>query len=166
MTILIGISGSGKSTYAHEKWLEDPLNTIIINKDKIRELLFGYTEDNVYKYYSDPKMNKLEGIVTQIENSLITECIKSGKNLIIDATHLKFKYLKRYLKYDDIDITFVFFDTNLNVAIQRDSKRNRKVGEEIIKKQKISYDNLRKITISEIKNLDNLGYSRVSFQYM
>ena len=84
-----------------------------------------------------------------------------GKNLIVDATHLKLKYLKRYLEYDN-EINFIFFDIDLNVAIQRDSNRNRKVGENIIKKQKIQYDNLRKIAVSEIKNMVNIGYTRIS----
>ena len=47
--ILIGISNSGKSTYAHEKWLKDPQNTVVINRDKIRELLFGFNRNLIYK---------------------------------------------------------------------------------------------------------------------
>ena len=161
ITVLVGISNSGKSTYAHEKWLKDPQNTVVINRDKIRELLFGYTEESISEYYSISNLNKLEDIVTRIENSLIDNCLKLGKNLIIDATHLKLKYLKRYLEYDN-EINFIFFDIDLDVAIQRDSNRNRKVGENIIKKQKIQYDNLRKIAVSEIKNMVNIGYTRIS----
>lgn len=161
MDILVGISGSGKSTYAHEKWLKDPQNTIIINRDKIRELLFGYTEESISKYYSISYLNKLEDIITEYENILIKNSLSLGKNLIIDATHLKLKYLKRYLEYEN-EINFIFFDIDLDVAIRRDSNRNRKVGENIIKKQKIQYDNLRKIAIPEIKNMANVRYTCIS----
>lgn len=58
--LTIGISGSGKSTWAHTQWKKDPLNTIIVNRDKIRELLFGYTEISVSSLYSRKDLRKLE----------------------------------------------------------------------------------------------------------
>ena len=47
LTITIGISGSGKSTWAHEQWSKDPKNTVLISRDKIRELLFGFDLVNI-----------------------------------------------------------------------------------------------------------------------
>ena len=33
--ILVGISGSGKSSYAHEQWMLDPDNITIINRESL-----------------------------------------------------------------------------------------------------------------------------------
>ena len=49
--VLVGISGSGKSSYAHEQWMIDP-NVVIVNRDKIRELLYGFTESRLRGYMS------------------------------------------------------------------------------------------------------------------
>ena len=36
--LLIGISGSGKSTYSHKLWETNPSDFVIINRDKIKEI--------------------------------------------------------------------------------------------------------------------------------
>lgn len=41
LIILVGISGSGKSTWSQNEWELNPTKTVIVNRDKIRELLFG-----------------------------------------------------------------------------------------------------------------------------
>lgn len=138
--ILIGISGSGKSTYAKGQWEKDPLNTVIVNRDKIRELLYGYTEQNIYEYYSRADLNKLEKEVSKYEDTLIRDSI--GKNIIIDATHLKREYLDRF-RFWNKPIELVFFDIDLELAITRDYARNRVVGKEIIERQYNQYISLK-----------------------
>ena len=68
LEILIGISGSGKSTYAHEEWEKNPEQVIVVNRDKIRELLFGYTESNVELYYIKDNVKKLEKELSNLED--------------------------------------------------------------------------------------------------
>ena len=141
--LLIGISGSGKSTYSHELWETNPSNFVIINRDKIRELLFGYTESSIHNYYKRNDIVKLEKKVTKYEDTLIYEALEENKTIILDATHLEKKYIERH-EYWNVPIELVWFDINLDTAIERDSIRNRKVGKDIITKQYNKYINLKK----------------------
>ena len=81
--IMSGLVGSGKSTKAKEirKKLDRPYainKTIILNKDKLREMVFGSYEFD-YNY---------EGIVTSMERTLLVRAIQDYSNIIIDNTHL------------------------------------------------------------------------------
>lgn len=131
--VLIGISGSGKSTYASKLMFENK-NMIIVNRDKIRELLFGYTEADIHYYYKRNDLNELEKEVTRYENIMIREALTSGKTVIADSTNLDKKFIQKYF-YWNVPVEFVFFDCSLEEAIERDSKRTRQVGEEKIRKQ-------------------------------
>ena len=141
ITITVGISGSGKSTWAHEQWKADPLNTVLINRDKIRELLFGYTEMTVHQHYSDPNIGKLEKQVTKYEDTLIHEALAEGKHVIVDATHLKRAFIERF-KFWNVLVEIKQFDVPLAIAIQRDSLRQRQVGVEVIRRQYIDFRSL------------------------
>ena len=141
--LLIGISGSGKSTYSHKLWETNPSDFVIINRDKIRELLFGYTESDIHNYYQRNDIVKLERKVTKYEDTLIYEALEENKTVILDATHLEKKYIERH-EYWNVPIELIWFDTSLNEAIERDSIRNRKVGKDIITKQYNKYINLKK----------------------
>lgn len=140
--VLIGISGSGKSYYAHSKWERNPVTTVIINRDKLRESLFGYTEETISEYYQNPKVHSLEKMITEHENILIKDALASNYNIIVDATHLKRKYIERYAYYNT-DVQLTFFDITIEEAVFRDSNRIRTVGSEIIKRQYALYQNLK-----------------------
>lgn len=141
--LLIGISGSGKSTYSHKLWETNPSDFVIINRDKIRELLFGYTESDIHNYYQRNDIVKLERKVTKYEDTLIYEALEENKTVILDATHLEKKYIERH-EYWNVPIELIWFDTNLDEAVERDSFRSRKVGKDIITKQYNKYINLKK----------------------
>lgn len=154
LIVLCGISGSGKSHFAHNEWLKDPLNTVIVNRDKIRELLFSFTEESIADYYSRPDMGKLEKQVTLYEDTLIHEGLNLGKTVIVDATHLTAPYLKRF-EFWNVPINYEYFDISVITAIIRDSYRIRKVGEEVIKRQFDRYQNLEKLPNFEPVTLEN-----------
>ncbi len=137
LVVLCGISGSGKSHFAHQEWLKDPLNVAVVNRDKIRELLFGYTEETIKDYYRLPEIGKLEKQVTLYEDTLIHEGLNLGKTVIVDATHLKKSYLERY-KFWNVPVEFKYFEVSLITAALRVADRTRDVGAEVIAKQ---YDN-------------------------
>ncbi len=136
--VTVGVSGSGKSTWAKQEWEKNPLKTVIINRDKIRELLWGYTESTVSEYYSRTDLNKLEKEITLYEDTLINEALCQNKTVIVDATHLKISYLKRF-EYWNVPIEYICFNVLLKEAITRDIGRKRSVGEEVIKKQYSQY---------------------------
>lgn len=134
LIITVGISGSGKSTWAHQKWLSDPNKYVIVNRDKIRELMFGYTEQSVDQYYRMDKIGGFEKQVTRYEDTLINEGLNFGKTVIVDATNLTRKYLERF-KYWNVPSEIVVFEIELDKALNRDLTRNRTVGEDVIRRQ-------------------------------
>ena len=83
-TMMIGLVGSGKSTYA--KQLAEETNAIICSSDAIREELYGYenSQDN-------------NDEVFKILHSRIKENLKNGKNVIYDATNINSKRRRAFL---------------------------------------------------------------------
>ena len=143
LTITVGISGSGKSTWAHDQWQMNPEGTIIVNRDKIRELLFGYTERSATSYYSRTDLSKREKQVTRFEDTLINEGLQDGKHVIVDATHLKRSYLTRFA-YWNVPTEIKLFEVSIYIAVRNDLRRLRRVGKDIIKAQIGRFDQLKK----------------------
>lgn len=129
--VTIGISGSGKSTWAHQLWQTQPFMYTIINRDKIRELIFGYTEGGIAEYYNNEKLGKYEKEVTKLQNVLINEALASGKTPIVDATHLNVKYLQEF-KFWNVPVEFVWFNVDPKTAAKRTMGRERSVDHRII----------------------------------
>lgn len=79
LTILVGLSGSGKSTIATQIANENP-NTIIVSSDAIREELTGNYEDQEHNEE-----------VFKIFHDRIRKNLENKKNVIADATNLTMK---------------------------------------------------------------------------
>ena len=143
LIVLCGISNSGKSTFAATTVQHNPERYTRVNRDKIREMNYGYSEVNVRNYYYRGDLSSLEKEITKIEDSLIYEGLEAGKTVIVDATHLEKRYLERF-KYWNVEVEVIFFDIELEEALKRNNNRVRKVDEDIIKNQYDKYKNLRK----------------------
>lgn len=78
---LRGISGSGKSTYARELKAQ---NWVVVSRDDIRETMF--------KDYQSVD----EDVVTLIEDTAIAASLRAGRNVVVDDTNIRLKYLKRF----------------------------------------------------------------------
>lgn len=130
LKILIGISASGKSTWAkefvskNEKWC-------IVSRDDLR-----YSWQN-----RGMAENKLETIITKMVEVQIETLINSGFNVIYDATNLKPKHINNILSIvkNSAIVEYQIFDIPKNIAIERDYKRERSVGQEVIEKQYANY---------------------------
>jgi len=61
ITLMVGISGSGKSTKAKE--ISEKTGALIVNRDKLREMLFGYTEQNIASYYIEAMFDDRNQVV-------------------------------------------------------------------------------------------------------
>lgn len=142
IVITIGISNSGKSTWANEEWKKAPHKTVVINRDKIRELLFGFREDQMQEYHQHPDIFKLEKQVTKYEDTLIHEALNEDKTVIVDATHLRVEYIERF-KFWNVPTSIKWFDVMLKEALTRNMGRTRQVPEEFMKKQYNQYVGLR-----------------------
>lgn len=122
---LKGLPASGKTTFALQYTKDNP-NSVRVNKDDIRNLL----HNGVYS-----KENEL--IVNEYQMSLAANALAEWKSVIVDNTHLFGSHEKDYRQLaNDMDVEFEvkFFDTPLDVCIDRDSKREWKarVGSKII----------------------------------
>lgn len=83
-TMMVGLVGSGKSTYA--KQLSKETNAVICSSDAIREELCG-----------DENSQDKNEEVFKILHSRIKECLRKGANVIYDATNINSKRRRAFL---------------------------------------------------------------------
>jgi predicted kinase len=159
LTVLVGVSGSGKSTFASEKARTG--NCVIVSRDALRMNLFGYSESTYSDYYNRSKeeIAKSEEIVSKFHNNQIFYAIEKGMDVICDNTHLSKKYINHYKQFGcfiDLHFLHTTHGTELETFIERDRKRIKCVGEDVIKKQFHNYCNLyRSDVVSEIEAFNN-----------
>lgn len=130
-----GIPGSGKSFWS-KSWVSgDPETRVHISLDDIRLMLGGSLEN-----YWIPSR---ENLVRQIREYAIRVAMDLGYNIVVDCMNLNpleiqelhdivseynhFGSLKYEVRYQD------FFDVPLETCIERDSKRPRPIGPEVIR---------------------------------
>lgn len=123
LIIMCGLPASGKSSYA-----KGVKKSIIISTDDIREEINGNAsiQDNGNLVF--------ETAFNRIKENLIEN---KYKNVIFDATNINYKkrtdIVNRFKKYaDKIICYFVYAD--YEECLERNSKRERKVPEEVIKR--------------------------------
>jgi len=116
--ICIGISGSGKSTFA-TNFIKENSNYLRINRDSIRLTLVG----NLDGYYQRKDLNYIERDVTRLEDEFYKHLSLSGFNIIIDNTNLTEKYINRWINLSNclkldarINLKFKLFDITLEEA--------------------------------------------------
>lgn len=135
ITLMIGISGSGKSTYAKQQLITQP-NTVIVSRDLIREQIFGYDAETITRYYEAPDLGKKEELVTQIEQSQIEAAALMGYDVIVDDTNLTQKTIKQFFtRFPQALFTYKVCECDVEEAIQRCKQRVRKVSEDVIRSQ-------------------------------
>ena len=132
--VTIGISASGKSTWANS--FASKQDCVISNRDDIRFSTFCNGERNWSKY----KFTQAnEEAVTYAQYQQWVEAAKQSRTLIVCDTNLNRNRCKTLceklekLGYDIIHLKY--FDITLEDAIKRDSIRPESVGENVIRKQ-------------------------------
>lgn len=101
-----GIQGSGKTTWAKQWVLEDPEHRVRFNNDDIRNMLG--------KYWVPSR----EHLVSDIKKDFMVSAMEFGYDIVVDCYSLEYKD----------------FFIPLEVCIERDSKRENPIGEEVIRK--------------------------------
>lgn len=140
----IGVAGSGKSTYSC--WLSNQhVDFARVSRDDLREMLFGFTSKTDHKlYYKRADIGYCEKVVTAVQDNIIRAALFMGKSVVVDSTNLKMEYINHFKEFG-YPIELVIHNTPLEECLERDSKRDRIVGEEIIKRQYRDFINLIKL---------------------
>ena len=121
LTIMIGIPGSGKSTYTKTKM---DRKVKILSSDAIRKELF-LDEEN--------QENNI--LVFNTLHERAREFLLEGKDVVIDATNTNIEdRTKTLLPYKDLDIKrkAIIVQTPVETCVERDKRRRRVVGEDVI----------------------------------
>lgn len=125
-----GIQGSGKTTWAKQWVLEDPEHRVRFNNDDIRNMLG--------KYWVPSR----ENLVSDIKKDFMVSAMEFGYDIVIDNMNLNPKEVEYYENLVDsvlgyancYSLEYKDFFIPLEVCIERDSKRENPIGEEVIRK--------------------------------
>jgi predicted kinase len=124
----IGLPASGKSAYA--KQLAEKNNLTYLSSDDLRQELWGDVNDQ-----QNPQAI-FDELYKRAKKSLV-----EGKSVVIDATNINdnrrriaIEEFRRFSSKADIPLSFIahYMNTNVNICIRRDEKRERKVGKRVI----------------------------------
>lgn len=128
--ILKGLPASGKSTYAKELVSKNH-NWVRVNKDDLRTMM-----------NNGEFSGKLEKQIVKTEREIAENALKLGKNVVIDDTNFNpthEEYFRDLAIQYGAEFKVKFFDTSLEVCIERDIKRPNGVGETVIRKMYNQY---------------------------
>jgi putative nucleotidyltransferase with HDIG domain len=119
---LIGLPGSGKSTFAKAFAEQEETNTKVLSSDSIRAEMFGSEEvqDDPSKVF-DALFKKAKELLAQ------------GYNVMVDATNVNRKKRINALKqFPNVHKVALYIATPIGRCIINDAKRERTVGTEVI----------------------------------
>lgn len=133
--LTVGLSGSGKSTWAKKMVQDNPGKYKRINKDDLRAML------DVSRW---SKAN--EQFVIQVRDSITISALESGYSVIWDDTNLHQKHLDQAKeiannfklitsKIIQVESNVLFLEVPIETCIKQDLKRFNSVGEAVIRKQ-------------------------------
>lgn len=130
LTVTRGWPGSGKSTQVQLRIKFSSRPVVRVNRDLIRDELFGYRLLEPWQ----------ENLVSISEKAQVKAFLKAGVDVIVDALHLKSKYVRDWAKLAaemgaDFEIWDEFLNVPLEICIQRDAERTGEahLGEDVIR---------------------------------
>lgn len=148
--ITIGLPGSGKTTWC-KTFLKQNADYVKIERDDLR---FGLKDIPIGD-------RKFETLITKLQYQMVHTALNSKFNVILSDTNCNKKYLEAFLnefKYK-ANITFKIFDTPIETCIDRDSKRERKVGEDVIKRMNNGYNEvINNVDLNPIEKLPEIYF--------
>lgn len=129
--LMRGLPGSGKSTYAKQLVDNNPGMYKRINRDDLRAMFDNGTTN---------KSN--EKFIKQVRDMLIVKALEDGKHVIVDDTNLsetnetRIKQLVHQFNKehnDNVAVEVKEMDTSLEESLERDAKREKPVGDKVIR---------------------------------
>lgn len=85
ITILVGISGSGKTSWAQK---QSNISKILLSRDNTRKMLFG-AEQNDLNYFGRKDLKECEILVTETLDDIMYNALQKDLDIILDNTHLE-----------------------------------------------------------------------------
>lgn len=122
LILLVGIPGSGKTTYA-KKYIESNPDTVHLSSDKIRKELWG-----------NEAIQGDNSQVFSLMQSRAIEALNNGRSVIYDCTNITRKERACIIgicpKFAKVETHIVW--SSIETCIERDAARERTVGKEVI----------------------------------
>lgn len=124
LIMMCGISGSGKSRLA--QLIHDEVGLKVVSSDEVRAEVLGDVNDQTQN-----------GKVFEIVHQRVLDELNAGRACVYDATNLNRKQRVAFYKKvpKEIPIFLYLVATPVDVCIERDAKRERSVGKDVIYRQ-------------------------------
>ena len=123
LVLMVGLPGSGKSTYAMTKFSK---GYTILSSDSIRKELFG-----------DEGSQENNKLVFETLYSHMVDALKHKRNVVVDATNINVKtrlWTLERVKDMKIKRIAILLETDIETCKERDKKRTRKVEDYVIER--------------------------------
>lgn len=133
--ITVGISASGKSTWAREFQETQTEPIVEINRDMIRWVIME--SKDLVPCWANWKW-KWEKQVTEIAEKIQENAIAMGHDMIFSDTNLnkhRRENLKAFLEKEGYDVEIIYFEVDYDEAVRRDAAREHGVGPWVIAQQ-------------------------------
>lgn len=140
LKMLVGLSASGKSTYATEKMIKEGF--VIHSSDSIRMELFNQLDNELMELKDRNDRNEK---VFDTLNKRVIKDLKDGRNVIYDATNLSTKRRIAFLtnlNKIECEKECLIFNVPFEECVKNDLNRLKQiqVGRNVIKKQRESFN--------------------------
>lgn len=121
---LVGLSGSGKSTWA-TNYIQNNRDTYRINRDDVRRTIVG----DLNTYWDRPDCFYIESMVSSISIQMLSIYTNKKFNIIIDNTNLTFKEINSLLSLinqEFYDVEFVILDKPIRECKENVQRRDNR----------------------------------------
>ena len=132
--MMVGLPGSGKSTFARNVLSASP-GAVVHSSDEIRRELLGDKNDQTQ-----------QALVFSTLHERVFSDLRAGKNVVYDATNINYKQRKQFvdrvqaLRIRDLQITCVFMAVSYERCLQQNHECERSVPDSVITRMYHKFD--------------------------